>query len=45
MGESGSGKSTFVNLISGLIKCNSGNIKIDRKNLEEININDFQKTC
>ena len=43
MGESGSGKSTFVNLISGLIKCNSGNIKIDKKNLEEININDFQK--
>ncbi len=43
MGESGSGKSTFVNLISGLIKCNSGNIKIDRKNFEEININDFQK--
>ena len=31
MGESGSGKSTFVNLISGLIKCNSGNIKIDKK--------------
>ena len=43
MGESGSGKSTFVNLISGLIKCNSGNIKIDKKNLKEKNIKDFQK--
>ena len=42
-GESGSGKSTFVNLIAGLIKCDTGNIKIDEKNLEEININNFQK--
>jgi ABC-type multidrug transport system fused ATPase/permease subunit len=42
-GESGSGKSTFINLISGLIKCDYGNIKIDGKNLEEINIRNFQK--
>ena len=42
-GESGSGKSTFVNLISGLIKCTNGDISIDKNNLKEINIKDFQK--
>ena len=33
-GESGSGKSTFVNLISGLIKCTNGDISIDKNNLK-----------
>ena len=33
-GESGSGKSTFVNLISGLLKPQIGNIQINNENLE-----------
>jgi ABC-type bacteriocin/lantibiotic exporter with double-glycine peptidase domain len=33
-GESGSGKSTFVNLISGLLKPQIGTIKINNENLE-----------
>ncbi len=38
-GDSGSGKSTFVNLISGLIKPSSGEIKINSQNLENLKKN------
>lgn len=31
MGESGAGKSTFINIIAGLLKCDSGNIFFDSK--------------
>lgn len=34
LGESGSGKSTFINLISGLIKPTKGKIKINSEDLE-----------
>ena len=37
-GESGSGKSTFLNLLSGLDNNFTGNILIDNKNLNKENI-------
>ena len=43
IGSTGSGKTTLVNLISGLIPCDSGKILIDRKNTKDINKIDFQK--
>lgn len=42
-GESGSGKSTFINLITGLINCTSGDIEIDQNKFNKINKKDFQK--
>ena len=39
LGESGSGKSTFINLISGLIKPTKGKIKINSEDLENIKKN------
>ena len=39
LGESGSGKSTFINLISGLIKPTKGKIKINSEDLENIKNN------
>ncbi|MBZ9634009.1 ABC transporter ATP-binding protein [Clostridium sp. FP1] len=41
MGESGSGKSTIVKQIMGLIKPNAGNIYVDRNDLSELNLNKF----
>ena len=41
MGESGSGKSTIVKQIIGLLKIDSGNIYVDGNDLSEINLNHF----
>ncbi len=41
VGESGSGKSTIIKLIMGLIKCQEGQILIDKNNLSELNLNEF----
>ncbi|MEM6522310.1 MAG: ABC transporter ATP-binding protein [Bacteroidota bacterium] len=43
IGESGSGKTTIFNLIAGLIRPDSGQILIDGKELESINILYYQK--
>ena len=43
IGESGSGKSTILNLILGLLKPNSGNIKIDGKLLTNDNARYWQQ--
>ena len=37
VGESGSGKSTLINLMLGLLKPGSGNVYINKKNLEKLN--------
>ena len=42
-GESGSGKSTFVNLITGLIRCTSGEITIDETKIDDISLNKYQR--
>ena len=42
-GESGCGKSTFVDLLSGIIKPQEGNIIISGMNMKNININDWRK--
>ena len=45
MGKSGSGKSTFLSLVSGIIKPDSGTIKLNNtsyENLDEANLNDFR---
>ena len=45
MGKSGSGKSTFLSLVSGIIKPDSGDILLNNvsyKDLEESEINDFR---
>jgi len=36
VGKTGSGKSTFINLFCGLFSCNSGNVKINNQNINEI---------
>ncbi|MEN6444975.1 MAG: ABC transporter ATP-binding protein [Candidatus Cloacimonas sp.] len=38
LGATGSGKTTIANLLLGLLKCDSGTIKINGKSLNEINI-------
>lgn len=46
MGASGSGKSTFLSLIGGLDKCDSGSISIDGENLSGLSVNklaDFRR--
>ncbi len=42
-GQSGSGKSTIINLILGLLEPNRGNISVDGKNLDKQNIKSWQK--
>ena len=41
IGSSGSGKTTLLNLILGLIKPTKGKILIDKKNIEQINLQKF----
>lgn len=43
VGESGSGKTTLVNLLAGLMKPNSGTVKVDGKNLAEIDVRTYQR--
>lgn len=43
VGRSGSGKTTFVNLLSGLIVPNSGEIRIDGVRLDSYNINSYRR--
>lgn len=42
MGKSGAGKTTFLNLFTGLIRCNSGEIKVDENDIYNIS-NQWQK--
>lgn len=42
-GESGSGKTTIIDLISGLITPQKGNILIDKRDLQFINLNEWRK--
>jgi putative ABC transport system ATP-binding protein len=47
MGKSGSGKSTFLSLVSGIIKPDNGSISLNStlySNLEESELNDFRAT-
>jgi len=43
VGKSGSGKSTFVNMLPRLRNCSSGKIKIDGVDINEINISSLRK--
>ncbi len=43
MGESGSGKTTIIDLIMGFDFPTKGNIKIDNENIEEINLDKLRK--
>ena len=43
IGESGSGKSTLLNVLTGFYKHKTGNLFINGKKIEQININDFRK--
>jgi len=42
-GKSGSGKTTFIDIILGLLKPSEGFVKIDGINLNKININQYRK--
>lgn len=41
-GKSGSGKTTLLSLISGLEKCKEGNIYYDKKNLNDIDLDEYR---
>ncbi len=43
IGKSGSGKSTIIDLSTGLLQQQSGTILIDNKNLKNIDINSWHK--
>ena len=43
IGSSGSGKTTLLKIIIGLLKPNSGSVKINGIDLEELNITDLYK--
>ena len=43
IGDSGSGKSTFINLISGLLKPNSGKILVDEANITNNKLENWQQ--
>ncbi len=43
VGSSGSGKSTVMNMIIGFLKATKGEIKIDGKPIDEINLTDYRK--
>ena len=43
VGPSGSGKTTLINLLLGLIKQSNGQILIDGKNLNDLDINQYRK--
>ena len=41
VGETGSGKTTIIKLISGLLSTKTGKVLIDNKNINEINLNSY----
>lgn len=41
-GKSGSGKTTLLSLISGLEKCKEGNIYYDKKNLNDMDLDEYR---
>jgi len=43
-GKSGSGKTTLLSLISGLEKCEEGNIYYEDKNLKDMNLDEYRNT-
>ena len=43
MGESGSGKTTILNLAIGFLKADSGQVRIDGKNLMEVNLQSYRE--
>ena len=43
LGESGSGKSTFLDILTGLIKPNKGTIKLDNIKIDNKNLKAYQK--
>ena len=45
LGESGSGKTTFLNLLGGLKECQSGQILYDHQDLKELDILKYRRQC
>ena len=43
IGQSGSGKSTLLNILTGFYSPISGNIKINKKKMNELNLLEFRK--